>query len=152
MDVNIEESWKSVLSEEFEKDYFQSLTKFVRDEYQEFKIYPPAKQIFSAFDHCSFEEVKVVIIGQDPYHGEGQANGLCFSVAEGVKPPPSLVNIFKEIELDLGIKVYPNHSEGIINDLITWNKSKKIVVNSTAFLIGKHSSDNEAKSISLIDC
>ena len=101
MDVKIEKSWKEILEAEFSKDYFKSLTDFVRNEYANHKIYPPARLIFSAFDHCSFNDVKVVIIGQDPYHGEGQANGLCFSVSNGVKMPPSLINIFKEISTDL---------------------------------------------------
>lgn len=102
MDVRIEESWKQRLAGEFEKEYFVKLTEFVRAEYTRTTIYPPARLIFNAFDHCPFNEVKVVIIGQDPYHGPGQAHGLCFSVAEGVPNPPSLQNIFKEIQSDLG--------------------------------------------------
>ncbi len=102
MDIKIEKSWKQQLSEEFEKPYFIELIDFVKSEYLIHKIYPPSKQMFSAFDHCSFENTKVVILGQDPYHGEGQANGLCFSVADGVRKPPSLVNIFKEILDDMG--------------------------------------------------
>ena len=102
MDIKIEASWKDHLSKEFDKPYFNQLIEFVKAEYASHKIYPPGKKIFSAFDHCSFENTKVVIIGQDPYHGDAQANGLCFSVAEGVKSPPSLVNIFKEIKADVG--------------------------------------------------
>jgi len=102
MDVKIAESWKGHLQEEFEKPYFTQLTDFVRKEYEEQIIYPPAKLIFNAFEKCSFEETKVVILGQDPYHGAGQANGLCFSVADGVRVPPSLVNIFKEVKSDTG--------------------------------------------------
>lgn len=102
MNVNIEASWKQELAEEFEKPYFKDLTAFVKEEYSLQTCFPPAKQIFAAFDHCPFDQVKVVIIGQDPYHGVGQANGLCFSVADGVTHPPSLQNIFKEIEADLG--------------------------------------------------
>ena len=102
MSVKIEESWNKQLSEEFEKAYFRQLVSFVKDEYQQKRIYPPGSLIFSAFDHCSFDDVKVVIVGQDPYHGPGQANGLCFSVADGVRHPPSLQNIFKEIQSDLG--------------------------------------------------
>ena len=102
MDVKIDASWKKVLQDEFEKPYFAQLTSFVRDEYKTKKIFPPGNMIFSAFDHCTFDKVKVVIIGQDPYHNDGQAHGLCFSVNTGVDFPPSLINIFKEIERDLG--------------------------------------------------
>lgn len=102
MDVKIDASWKKVLQDEFEKPYFAQLTSFVRDEYKTKKIFPPGNMIFSAFDHCPFDKVKVVIIGQDPYHNDGQAHGLCFSVNSGVDFPPSLINIFKEIERDLG--------------------------------------------------
>jgi uracil-DNA glycosylase len=102
MDVKIDASWKRVLQDEFEKPYFAQLTSFVRDEYKTKKIFPPGNMIFSAFDHCPFDKVKVVIIGQDPYHNDGQAHGLCFSVNSGVDFPPSLINIFKEIERDLG--------------------------------------------------
>ena len=102
MDVKIDASWKRVLQDEFEKPYFAQLTNFVRDEYKTKKIFPPGNMIFSAFDHCPFDKVKVVIIGQDPYHNDGQAHGLCFSVNTGVDFPPSLINIFKEIERDLG--------------------------------------------------
>lgn len=105
MDVKIAESWKERLSPEFEKDYFKTLVDFVRSEYSSFKVYPKASRILSAFDHCSFDDLKVVIIGQDPYHGDGQANGLCFSVNDGLKAPPSLVNIFKEIQSDLGKEI-----------------------------------------------
>ncbi len=103
IDVKIEQSWKEKLNGEFEKDYFRQLTAFVREEYRAQAIYPPGKLIFNAFDRCPFDAVKVVIIGQDPYHGPGQAHGLCFSVNDGVRFPPSLKNIFKEIEADLGI-------------------------------------------------
>ena len=97
MDVKIEDSWKKMLGEEFEKPYFAQLTEFVRNEYSSGTVYPPAKLIFNAYDHCPFDKVKVVIIGQDPYHGVGQAHGLCFSVNENVQIPPSLLNIYKEI-------------------------------------------------------
>jgi len=103
MDVKIQSSWKDALQSEFEKDYFIKLTEFVRGEYKTKSVYPPGNLIFNAFDHCSFDKVKVVIIGQDPYHGPGQAHGLCFSVNDGVIFPPSLLNIFKEIERDLSI-------------------------------------------------
>lgn len=102
MDVKIAVSWKKQLSEEFQKPYFEQLIGFVKSEYKSHTVYPPGKEIFRAFDECDFSAVKVVIIGQDPYHGAGQANGLCFSVHEGVRVPPSLVNIFKEIHADLG--------------------------------------------------
>lgn len=103
MDVKIQSSWKDALQSEFEKDYFVKLTEFVRGEYKSKPVYPPGNLIFNAFDHCPFDKVKVVIIGQDPYHGPGQAHGLCFSVNDGVDFPPSLLNIFKEIERDLSI-------------------------------------------------
>src|SRR5258706_11016889 len=101
--VRIEESWKKILAPEFEKPYFQELSEFVKKEYKTKKVYPPPKEIFRAFDLCPFEKVKVVILGQDPYHGAKQANGLSFAVHESVAIPPSLQNMFKEIESDLGI-------------------------------------------------
>jgi uracil-DNA glycosylase len=104
MDVRIEETWKSKLKEEFEKEYFLKLSEFVKEEYRSGTIYPQGSYIFNAFNLCPFDKVKAVIIGQDPYHGPGQAHGLCFSVREGVEFPPSLKNIFKEIEMDLGLK------------------------------------------------
>ncbi len=100
--VQIEDSWREALKGEFEKDYFRSLTAFVHDEYRNHVCYPPGKEIFNAFNLCPLPDVKVVILGQDPYHGAGQAEGLCFSVKEGVAMPPSLVNIFKEIKDDVG--------------------------------------------------
>ncbi len=105
MDVRIADDWKQLLAAEFGADYFAALTEFVREEYQSRTIYPRGANIFRAFDKCSVDNLKVVIIGQDPYHGPGQANGLCFSVGDGVQFPPSLVNIFKEIESDLGIPI-----------------------------------------------
>lgn len=101
MDVKIAQDWKELLQEEFDKPYFKELTDFVREEYTSRLIFPRAKNIFRAFDKCPFDNLKVVIIGQDPYHGEGQANGLCFSVSEGVAFPPSLQNIFKEVQRDV---------------------------------------------------
>ncbi len=98
MDVRIEQSWKKLLQPEFDKPYFKELTDFVKSEYKTKRIFPPAKLIFNAFDSCPFDKVKVVIIGQDPYHNVGQAHGLCFSVPDGIEKPPSLINIFKEIE------------------------------------------------------
>jgi len=105
MDVKIEEGWKTRLKDEFNKSYFLSLAGFIREEYRSGRIYPPAALIFNAFNLCPFDSVKVVIIGQDPYHGPGQAHGLCFSVRDGVAFPPSLVNIFREIESDTGVPV-----------------------------------------------
>jgi uracil-DNA glycosylase len=102
MDVKIAVTWKDRLGDEFEKPYFVQLTDFVKQEYLSATVFPPGKEIFKAFDACDFDNAKVVIIGQDPYHGPGQANGLCFSVRDGVRIPPSLVNIFKEIKQDLG--------------------------------------------------
>ena len=125
MNVRIEESWKQKLTPEFEKDYFIKLTEFVRAEYASKTIYPPAKQIFNAFDHCPFDDVKVVIIGQDPYHGPGQAHGLCFSVAEGVPNPPSLQNIFKEMMSDLGKPMPAN------GDLTRWARQGVLQLNAT---------------------
>lgn len=125
MDVKIASSWKSRLSGEFQKPYFQNLTNFVRQEYATQTVYPPGKEIFKAFDACDFDNVKVVIIGQDPYHGPGQANGLCFSVREGIKIPPSLVNIFKEIRQDLG-KPIPTSG-----DLERWATQGVLLLNAT---------------------
>lgn len=105
MDVKIEASWKTVLKDEFEKEYFKNLTDFVKSEYKSHRIYPPGNRIFAAFDHTPFDAVKVVIIGQDPYHGPGQANGLCFSVSDGIPFPPSLQNIFKELKDDIGCEI-----------------------------------------------
>ncbi|WP_442787061.1 uracil-DNA glycosylase [Flavobacterium suncheonense] len=105
MQVDIHPSWSKVLASEFEKPYFEKLIAFVKEEYSKHKCFPKGSQIFAAFDRCSFDNVKVVIIGQDPYHGAGQANGLCFSVNDGIAFPPSLINIFKEIETDLGIPI-----------------------------------------------
>ena len=108
MNVKIEKSWKKILNSEFKKEYFNSLVTFLKDEYKNNIIYPPGKKIFSSFDYCPFDKVKVVIIGQDPYHGINQANGLCFSVNKEIKIPPSLLNIFKEIKNDIGIDI-PDH-------------------------------------------
>lgn len=125
MDVQIEESWKQILSAEFEKDYFCQLTDFVRNEYRSTTVYPPGKLIFNAFNLCPFEQVKVVIIGQDPYHGPGQAHGLCFSVNDNVPFPPSLRNIFKEIQDDLG-KPIPESG-----NLTRWAKQGVLLLNAT---------------------
>jgi uracil-DNA glycosylase len=108
MDVRIESGWKQALQQEFERPYFMQLTNFVRQEYKSKRIFPPATQIFNAFDRCPLSQVKVVILGQDPYHGPGQANGLCFSVSDSIAKPPSLLNIFKELKTDLGIDEPPS--------------------------------------------
>lgn len=121
----MEPSWKNVLKNEFEKEYFIQLTKFVRNEYKNKVIFPPAPLVFNAFNQCPFDKVKVVIIGQDPYHGDGQAHGLCFSVNDGVAFPPSLLNIFKEIERDLGI---PMPKSG---NLSSWAKQGVLLLNAT---------------------
>lgn len=105
MEVRIAEDWKQILQPEFDKPYFETLTEFVRSEYASHQVFPRGGNIFRAFDKCSFEQLKVVIIGQDPYHGEGQANGLCFSVNDGVAFPPSLKNIFTEVSSDTGAPI-----------------------------------------------
>lgn len=125
MDVKIAASWKEHLQDEFAKDYFTKLVTFVKEEYKTQKVYPPGNQIFNAFEKCSFEDCRVVILGQDPYHGEGQANGLCFSVADGVKIPPSLMNIFKEIRDDLGIAIPKS------GNLERWAKQGVLLLNAT---------------------
>lgn len=125
MEVRIEESWKLVLEEEFVKSYFSELTSFVRNEYKTHTIYPPAKLIFNAFDQCPFDNLKVVILGQDPYHGPGQAHGLCFSVNDGIDFPPSLRNIFKELQNDVG-KEIPRSG-----NLTGWAKQGVLMLNAT---------------------
>ena len=134
--VKIEASWGKVLADEFEKPYFKALTEFVRQEYGQGPCSPPGNHIFAAFDLCPFDKVKVVIIGQDPYHEPGQAEGLCFSVAQGVTPPPSLVNIFKEIEDDLGTPPPPDGS------LRRWAEQGVLLLNATltvrAHMAGSH--------------
>lgn len=125
MNVSIHQSWKEVLQEEFSKPYFEQLVLFVKREYSENICYPKGQQIFSAFNHCPLPEVKVVIIGQDPYHGEGQANGLCFSVHDGIPHPPSLVNIFRELNTDLGVP-YP-----LSGNLERWASQGVLLLNAT---------------------
>lgn len=124
MNVRIEESWRKILSEQWDKPYFEELTDFVRQQYATTTVYPAASKIFAAFDACPFNQVKVVILGQDPYHGPGQANGLCFSVNPGVAYPPSLINIFKEVESDTGA-VAP-----VDGDLSRWAKQGVFLLNS----------------------
>ncbi|AXT20111.1 uracil-DNA glycosylase [Flavobacteriaceae bacterium AU392] len=125
MNVNIHQSWKQYLKEEFNKPYFEKLTAFVKSEYQSHRCYPKGSDIFNAFDRCTFSDTKVVIIGQDPYHGIGQANGLCFSVNDEIAHPPSLINIFKEIEQDLG-KTYPKSG-----NLERWADQGVLLLNAT---------------------
>ena len=125
MNVNIHTSWKTHLQDEFSKPYFTELVNFVKLEYKTHQCFPPGKEIFAAFDHCTFDNLKVVIIGQDPYHGVNQANGLCFSVNEDVRHPPSLINIFKEIEIDLGIP-YPRSG-----NLERWAQQGILLLNAT---------------------
>jgi uracil-DNA glycosylase len=125
MDVKIDETWKSKLKEEFNKEYFIRLAEFVREEYSINSIFPPASLIFNSFNLCSFDNTRAVIIGQDPYHGPGQAHGLCFSVRDGVAFPPSLINIFKEIELDLGYK------KPVSGNLERWARQGVLLLNAT---------------------
>jgi uracil-DNA glycosylase len=125
MNVQIEDSWKEKLNGEFEKPYFAALTDFVKAEYAEHTCYPPGRLIFNAFNLCPFDKAKVVIIGQDPYHGPGQAHGLCFSVNDGVTFPPSLKNIFKEIQDDLGIPVPRS------GNLTRWANQGVLLLNAT---------------------
>jgi len=139
MEVKIENSWKEVLADEFSRDYFEKLTTFVKDEYKAGVIYPAPKNIFRAFDLCPFEQVKVVILGQDPYHGVGQANGLCFAVGEDVTLPPSLQNIFKEIESDIG--PITNRS----GDLERWAKQGVLLLNATLTVRAKTPGSHQGK-------
>ena len=125
MNVQIEDSWKEKLTDEFEKPYFKELTDFVRQEYKTQVCYPPGILIFNAFNLCPFDQVKVVIIGQDPYHGPGQAHGLCFSVNDGIPFPPSLQNIFKEIQADLGKEV------PVSGNLTRWAEQGVLLLNAT---------------------
>jgi uracil-DNA glycosylase len=138
MKVKIEESWQKTLEAEFDEDYFKNLTEFVREEYKTKKVFPPPNRIFSAFDECPFDQVKVAILGQDPYHGDGQANGLSFSVNNGVRLPPSLQNIYKEIKSDIG-KLSTESG-----NLERWAKQGVLLLNATltvqANLAGSHQS------------
>ena len=139
MEVKIEESWKLRLKDEFQKEYFMKLADFVKDEYRTKTIYPPGSLIFNAFNLCPFDRVKAVIIGQDPYHGTGQAHGLCFSVRDGIEFPPSLINIFKEIEDDLGIK---KPSSG---NLERWANQGVLLLNATLTVIAHHAGSHQRK-------
>lgn len=139
MQVRIEESWRSHLQGEFDKPYFATLTQFVRSEYATRQIFPPGRQIFNAFDLCPFNRVKVVIIGQDPYHDDGQANGLCFSVNPGTPFPPSLQNIFKEISDDLG---RPMPTDG---DLSRWARQGVLLLNATLTVRAHQAGSHQGK-------
>ena len=139
MKVNIDESWKKHLNEEFDKAYFKDLVEFVKNEYQNHTCYPKGKDIFAAFDHCKFDELKVVIIGQDPYHGVDQANGLCFSVKDHIAMPPSLINIFKEIEQDLG-KPFPK-----TGNLERWAKQGVLLLNATLTVRAHEAASHQGK-------
>ncbi len=139
MDVNIETSWKSRLHAEFEKDYFLKLTDYIRSEYRSNTIYPPGNLIFNAFNLCPFDKVKAVIIGQDPYHGPDQAHGLCFSVKQGIKFPPSLINIFKEINRDLGL------SRPESGNLERWASQGVLLLNATLTVRAHQAASHQKK-------
>ncbi len=138
-EVKIGGGWKEKLSEEFGQEYFKTLTDFVRREYQSATVYPNPKHIFRAFDETPFDAVKVVILGQDPYHGEGQANGLCFAVSSGVRTPPSLQNIFKELESDLGRPVIRDP------DLSRWAKQGVLLLNATLTVNAKNPGSHQGR-------
>ena len=139
IDPQIEESWKKVLQNEFDAEYFKLLKLFLIEEKKKHKIYPPGPQIFTAFNLTPFNDIKVVILGQDPYHGTGQAHGLCFSVQDGVKPPPSLVNIFKEIESDIGIKMPKT------GNLTQWAKQGILMLNATLTVRASEAGSHQKK-------
>lgn len=139
MDIKIERSWKKLLNNEFEKEYFINLVNFIKQEYQTQEIYPPGKEIFSAFDLCPVDNVKVVIIGQDPYHGKGQAHGLCFSVKDGVKTPPSLRNIYKELLDDIG-KPIPE-----TGNISHWAKQGVLMLNATLTVRAANAGSHQKK-------
>lgn len=139
MDVRIESSWKEKLSQEFGKEYFSKLSGFVKEEYSTNTVYPPGGLIFNAFNLCPFDKVKAVIVGQDPYHGPGQAHGLCFSVREGVDFPPSLINIFREIESDLGISVKKSGNLG------RWASQGVLLLNATLTVRAHNAGSHQKK-------
>lgn len=139
MKVKIEESWEKVLQPDFDKPYFKELTDFVRSEYAATTIYPPASLIFNAFNLCPFDKVKVVIIGQDPYHGPGQAHGLCFSVNDGIQFPPSLQNIFKEIKSDLDIPIPTS------GNLTRWAEQGVLLLNATLTVRAHNAGSHQKK-------
>ena len=135
--LQIAKSWKQKLTNEFKQVYFQQLKEFLFSEKKNHTIYPPENQIFAAFNHTPFSDVKVVIIGQDPYHGEGQANGFCFSVADGIKKPPSLVNIFKEINQDLGLNIPES------GNLEHWAQQGVLLLNATLTVRAKNAGSHQ---------
>lgn len=135
----IESSWKDVLKDEFASDYFRLLKEFLVEEKNKYTVYPPGQKIFNAFNHTPFEKVKVVILGQDPYHGNGQAHGLCFSVPAGIKPPPSLVNIYKEINADLNIPI-PGHG-----NLEKWADQGVLLLNATLTVRANQAGSHQGK-------
>lgn len=135
----IEESWGNELEDEFNSSYFQDLKEFLVQEREKYKVYPPGSLIFNAFNHTPFNDVKVVLIGQDPYHGHGQAHGLCFSVSHGIKPPPSLVNIFKEINADLGVPI-PSHG-----NLEKWADQGVLLLNATLTVRANQAGSHQKK-------
>ncbi len=139
MNVDIHPSWKALLAEEFDKPYFMDLVDFVKTEYTQHTCYPKGKDIFKAFDLCSFDDLKVVIIGQDPYHGPGQAHGLCFSVPNGVAPPPSLINIYKELETDLSISAPAN------GNLERWAEQGVLLLNATLTVRAHQAGSHQGK-------
>lgn len=139
MFLQLESSWKEYLETEFDKDYFRELDKFVNHEYSNYVVYPPMAKVFNAFEKCPFYDLKLVIIGQDPYHGPGQANGLCFSVGEGVKKPPSLVNIFKELKTDLGLEI------PVSGNLERWAKQGVLLLNATLSVRAKTAGSHQKK-------
>ena len=139
MDVRIHPSWKNQLDSEFRSPYFKELARFVRTEYSSKQCFPPGKEIFAAFDHSPFESTRVVIIGQDPYHGPGQAHGLCFSVRDGTTHPPSLVNIFKEVTDDIGVP-YPKSG-----DLTRWANQGVLLLNATLTVRAHQAGSHQGK-------
>jgi len=139
MNIEIDDSWKKLLTSEFEKPYFEQLTEFVKEQYSSENCFPEEHQIFNAFNLCKFDDVKVVIIGQDPYHGVGQAHGLCFSVNEGIAHPPSLSNIFKEIEKDLQLPIPKS------GNLERWAKQGVLLLNATLTVKAHNAGSHQKK-------
>jgi uracil-DNA glycosylase len=135
----IEPGWKEVLSEEFNASYFVALKEFLLEEKKKYSVYPPGNQIFNAFNHTSFDRVRIVLLGQDPYHGPGQAHGLCFSVPDGIKPPPSLVNIFKELQSDLGVPVSQK------GNLTKWAEQGVLLLNATLTVRANQAGSHQGK-------
>ncbi len=144
MNVRIDPTWRDALADQWDIPYFETLTDFVRQRYRTTTVYPPASKIFAAFDACPFDKVKVVILGQDPYHGPGQANGLCFSVSPGVAMPPSLINIFKEIESDLGKPMPPD------GNLERWARQGVLLLNSTLTVDAHLANSHQGKGWELL--